>query len=259
MKEKQYWLISLVLIALWLLASINAVKGIESGLAILILVGVFFVGIVIKNQISYRYGIPFFAFYAIYYFLMLFYSFSNNAENSETPILFVKFLALVAITFCLFKSKKLSIPKESISIEEASEISRNLSGQDDFGSEEPVSEDEIAEGVPLQKSRKRRRGRLSGKSAEEMQKEKEELVEKSEDEIEGEQMGENAEESAEENVEEETVDENEKENYSGKTDESIGEENLEEENPSVSHHCPKCGHHIDPIDKFCSNCGKRIG
>jgi len=253
MKEKQYWLISLVLMALWLLSSINAVKGIESGLAILILAGVFFVGIAIKNQISYRYGIPFFAFYAIYYFLMLFYSFSNNAENSETPVLFVKFLALIAITFCLFKSKKLSIPKELLSIEEASEISSNLSGQDEFGNEEPASDDEMAEGVPLQKSRKHRRGRTSRKSAEEMQKENEELVEESEDKIESEQIGENAEEFAEQNIEEEPVDESEEENYSAKTDESIGEEN-----PSVSHHCPKCGHHIDPIDKFCSNCGKKF-
>ncbi len=250
MKEKQYWLVSLVLMALWLLTSINAVKGIEAGLAILVLFGIFFAGIAIKNQIAYRYGIPFFAFYSIYYFLLLFYSFSSTSENSDTLILFLKCLALVAITFCIFKSKKISIPKGSLSIEEASEISSNLSGQEEFENEEPASKDEIAEGVPLQKSRRHRRGRLSRKSEEEMMKENEELAEESEDEIESESATGEAEESEEENIEEEKIEEAE-ENYPQS-------EEPEEDRPSVSHHCPKCGHHIDPIDKFCSNCGKKM-
>lgn len=238
MNARRYWLAGIVLMALWLVVSIVSVEKIEPALIVLALVAVIFIGVSIKKIWAYKVGIPLFAFYSVYYFLMLFYSLSGVFEFEKSMVLFAKLLVLGTIAFCLFKSKKMSLSPFQLSEEEAEEISNELpEGQE---SELPASDEEIAEDMPLQK---KGRGKWH--------------KQKTETPVDEEPFD-------EEPVEDENAEaEDNPDGNGGPIDEApVAEEDFPEEkfdeSPAVSHHCPKCGHHIDPIDRFCSNCGKRF-
>ena len=104
---KTHWVVSLILMLLWLFVSIDATQKIEPVIIVQLVVFALLIGISMKKPIAFKIGLPFFAIYSLYYFFLLFSDFTNGLKGSDGTTILFKFLILLGIIFSLFKSRKI--------------------------------------------------------------------------------------------------------------------------------------------------------